>query len=564
MLVEHVERGEWLDLTDGEPVTPQDMRVWGADRTVTATVLRDIVRGVAAPNPDPRGLRLRGVRVTGRLDLAYITSSVPVLINDCLLEDGVLAMDAHLPALDLEGCLIEHPTDSPLVATGLISPALCLRNTTVTAACPVAVVLIGAQLDDLDCWGATITNTAGIALAGDHLTVRREALLGGGFTATSASGIGTVMLSSADIGELVCLDTTLRNDDGTALNAQNLRVHRALLMRDTFTATGSDVLGAVVLDGSELGELDCTGAVLTNESGPALSADEVRVRRDTTLNRCEATGGGQGAAISFVGAEVGALSIGYSQVRNPTGSAVDVTNLRTHRDLSFHDSTFRAGERGNTLNVEAARVGGDLSLSRLLLSQRANPDRRLFVDGLTYPALPIGIAHDDWLRLLREATPWYAAQPYQHLAAVHRASGHDSQARRVLMAQRRDQLGRAITGRAERTWVRFTGLVLGYGYQPWRALIGLLLVVAASVTLAVVLGGQGGLAATEGAACPPLDRVAVGFEVGTPLLNADSRCAITDTGPGQVLTVAGWALRLLAWAFATLFIAGFTSAVRRT
>jgi hypothetical protein len=36
-----------------------------------------------------------------------------------------------------------------------------------------------------------------------------------------------------------------------------------------------------------------------------------------------------------------------------------------------------------------------------------------------------------------------------------------------------------------------TGLVLGYGYQPWRALVCLLLVLVAAVMLAVVLGHQG-------------------------------------------------------------------------
>jgi hypothetical protein len=30
------------------------------------------------------------------------------------------------------------------------------------------------------------------------------------------------------------------------------------------------------------------------------------------------------------------------------------------------------------------------------------------------------------------------------------------------------------------------------------------------------------------------------------------------------LTVVGWVLRVLAWVFAALFIAGFTSAVRKT
>jgi hypothetical protein len=33
---------------------------------------------------------------------------------------------------------------------------------------------------------------------------------------------------------------------------------------------------------------------------------------------------------------------------------------------------------------------------------------------------------------------------------------------------------------------------------------------------------------------------------------------------GQVVTAAGWGLQLLAWAFATLFVAGFTGAVRKT
>jgi hypothetical protein len=30
------------------------------------------------------------------------------------------------------------------------------------------------------------------------------------------------------------------------------------------------------------------------------------------------------------------------------------------------------------------------------------------------------------------------------------------------------------------------------------------------------------------------------------------------------LSICGWVLRLLAWVFAALFIAGFTSAVRKT
>lgn len=557
-----MERGEWLDLAGEEPVDTQAMSAWGEDRLVSATVLRDIVRGTAADNPDPRGLRLRGARIRGRLDLAFITSSVPVVLNDCVFEEGLNAVDARLPLLDLEGCLIEHPTEIPFIATGLNTSELSLRRATVTSAASGAAVLIGAELGELDCWGATITNTAGNALTADNIRVHRNALLGGGFTATSAAGDGAVRLIDAEIGEVLFLGATLRSDNGMALNAENLRVHRKLMLRNHFTASGTGVLGAVNLDGAELGELDCADAGVANPIGPAVSATNMRVRRDASFYRCTFTGG----ALSFVGAEPGDLICDETTVRNQEGSAVQAANLRVQRELSFDNCLVEAGVRGYAIDLESANVGGDLSLSGIRLIQ---PDRgrRLYIDGLTYANLPDGISTENWLKLLREATPWYAAQPYQHLAALQRAAGHDSQARRVLMAQRRDQLDRrALTGRTERAWVRFTGLTLGYGHQPWRALICLLLVIAAAVTLAVVLGGQGGLAQVADPArpCPVVERVGVGLDLGTPLLTTRSRCDVTTSGAGQVLTVTGWALRLLAWAFATLFIAGFTSAVRRT
>ena len=91
------------------------------------------------------------------------------------------------------------------------------------------------------------------------------------------------------------------------------------------------------------------------------------------------------------------------------------------------------------------------------------------------------------MRLLREATPAYRAQPYQQLDAVCRADGHDSEARAVLMQQRRDQLDRgALTRRGDRMWARLTGALLGFGYQPWRALLYLVGVLIISVGLALL------------------------------------------------------------------------------
>jgi hypothetical protein len=112
-------------------------------------------------------------------------------------------------------------------------------------------------------------------------------------------------------------------------------------------------------------------------------------------------------------------------------------------------------------------------------------------------------------------------------------------------------------------------VTLGYGYQPWRALFGLLAVVLTTVALAVILGGHGGLVQGQAPpAAPPqgctiVDRIGAGLDMGTPFFTSRTHCEAADSATGKVFAITGWALRLLAWAFATLFIAGFTGAVRK-
>jgi hypothetical protein len=92
-----------------------------------------------------------------------------------------------------------------------------------------------------------------------------------------------------------------------------------------------------------------------------------------------------------------------------------------------------------------------------------------------------------------------------------------------------------------------------------------------SVILALTLGANGGLARTNAqppaaTQCSAVERVAVGLDLGLPLVKTGTpaQCEPTTSTTGKVLTVVGWGLQLLAWAFATLFVAGFTGAVRKT
>ena len=396
-----------------------------------------------------------------------------------------------------------------------------------------------------------------------------------GFAATSASEHGTIRLLGAAIGgQLNGSAARLTNTTGPALNADNLQVKQNVLLRGGFTATSASEQGTVRLLGAHVGTLDCDGARLENTVGPALDADGLQADRDVGLDHgFTAISASAEGTVLLTGAHIRGLLAGNgARLENTTGPALVATGLRVDHDVILADG-FTATSTGSPVVLVLAdmRVGAALRFDPGRMMRDASVHESLIeVDGLTYSGLPRPASLRLWLTLLRERTPRYTSQPYQHLAAAYRAAGHDRDARAVLIAQRRDQIRRAGSAASERAWGHFTGITLGYGYQPWRALLLLLATLAAAVTLSVIGGHHGGLAAKAGsgaaaAPCTTIDQIGVGLDLGTPLIKtgARDRCQPTNTSAGQALTVIGWILQLLAWTFATLFIAGFTSAVRK-
>lgn len=53
----------------GSTVDEVVMTSWDGTRSIAADALRDLLRGPAITDPDPRGLHLRAARIRGRLDL---------------------------------------------------------------------------------------------------------------------------------------------------------------------------------------------------------------------------------------------------------------------------------------------------------------------------------------------------------------------------------------------------------------------------------------------------------------------------------------------------------------
>ena len=75
-----------------------------------------------------------------------------------------------------------------------------------------------------------------------------------------------------------------------------------------------------------------------------------------------------------------------------------------------------------------------------------------------------------------DSTEYFATQPYERLATVYRQAGQDDQARKVAIARRTDlrKYGKLNWYRKLGNW--FLSWSIKYGYQSWRAGIGLAVV----------------------------------------------------------------------------------------
>jgi hypothetical protein len=354
-LVEHVVRGEWLDLAAGdEAVEKAAMRSWSDSRTCRASVIRDILRGRLAGDPDPHGLRFRGARISGRLDLENLITDINLELKDCLLEEGVLARDAHLASVSLTGCQIEHPAEPPLEADGLTCRVLDLKGAMIIGHADAgAVSLLGAHIGiNLHCDGASLGNDSSPALAADGLQVGLSMFLRGGFTATGAGNLGAVRLAGAHIGgNLECDGASLHNDSGPALVAYGLQVGQGMLLRGGFTATGTGGVGAVRLTGAHIGgSLECDGAAFATTPAPALSGDALRVDQALFLRGgFTATGTSDDGAVRLRSAHIGgSLDCTGASLHNDSGSALNADSLQVAQGMFLREgfAATGVGERG--------------------------------------------------------------------------------------------------------------------------------------------------------------------------------------------------------------------------
>jgi hypothetical protein len=340
---------------------PATGAAWDATRTVRAELLVGLLTGVRDPAAGRvRAIKLRGARITGRLDLEAGELGCPLLLWDCHFEEPVNLEEARAPVLRLPGCHVPRLIADQLETRGNLELD---HGFTATG----EVCLVGAHIGGhLSLDGAHLANPDGSALTADGLTVDQAMLCGEGFTAT-----GEVSLRGAHVGgQLDLREAHLANPDGRALAADRLSVDQHLFCGEGLTATGEVVLVGVHVSGT----LYLTGARLANPDGRALTADGLTVDEAMLCGEGFTTTG----EVRLVGAHIGgSLSLSGARLANPDGRALAADGL-TVKDSMFCQQGFAAtGE----MRLLAAHVGGQLVLDGASLS---NPKgSALHADGLT-------------------------------------------------------------------------------------------------------------------------------------------------------------------------------------
>jgi hypothetical protein len=412
-------KGHWAqcgpNLNDEDPKNDpsQADKEWGQEREIRAEVIRWLaVDEKAKHEVDPKGIWVYGAKITGKLDLSFVTIPFPMVLWHCRLMDDAELHDAQLPILDLRGSWVRAINAERLDIKGevFLSDGFHAEG---------EVLLPGAQIgSNLRCDGGTFVNPYGKALVADHAHVQGYVFLRNGFRAE-----GTVVLVRAQVGANVECDggtfakpkRKASEGDGInvyevkpwdkALDADGINVHGALFLRQGFRAEG-----VVWLLGAQIGgDLDCVYSEFTE-----ITAESATVRGN----------------------------VYWWGLKNAENATLDLTQ------------------------ASAGSVGDDWD--------ERNWPKHLVLDGLVYRQISAGPTDAKTrLRWLARQDA-FAPQPYRQLAKVLRERGDEDGAVTVLEEMERLRRKQEDHNPVAQAWSSLFRVTIGYGYNPAWAIYEIL------------------------------------------------------------------------------------------
>ncbi|MFD9307976.1 membrane-associated oxidoreductase [Streptomyces sp. NPDC060048] len=274
-------RGEGVDFRQGRDEDPADGASWGPERTVRADVLSALLVNSPSVPGQVAGLKIKGAKITGRLDLKYAAIEAPMRMRGCWFEHKPGLYGARLRALVL--------TDSflPGLTAATVRVEVVLRMSCCRVTGPIR--LAGAQIS-----GGLFLQGAVLGTPGDPAEATTQepplqlnhATIGTDIIAFGLTVHGQTRINGAIVGGQINLDDArLLAPGGTALHAETLTVGTDL------RAMRLETNGRVNLSGSRIpGQLNLAYARLANPDGFALRASSCTIG-EVWLRSCETVRG---------------------------------------------------------------------------------------------------------------------------------------------------------------------------------------------------------------------------------------------------------------------------------
>jgi hypothetical protein len=300
-------KGTWADFRSGDPSEDEPAQAgnWSDGRVLRAEVVASLLLGAVSPEPGSLpAIRVRGARVSGRLDLMGAALTCSLVFEHCSFDEAprfveavtrtVRIIDSCLPGFNgarmrTEGIfsLYRSRVDGIVILDrAKLTGEVYLRESDIgrdTRA--VAVSADGLTMDgDLDCTNATFRGSvrlrgarvtgwvhaegATINCPGPRALDADNAIIGGSFAGKGLTSDGETLFEHARIGGYLDLrGARLHNPAGWALAAGGMAVEGGAYCDDGFTATGE-----IRFIGARLGgNLRITNAALGNPGGTALN-----------------------------------------------------------------------------------------------------------------------------------------------------------------------------------------------------------------------------------------------------------------------------------------------------
>lgn len=369
---------------------------------------------------DPRGLRLIGAHVVGALDLRGVSLSYPVELERCVFSHqpdfsratlpALSLAGSHVPGLNVEDLRITHgdlnlsflTTTGEVDASGaMIDGQLDMTGASLTSSAGTALVLDGAHVSggmilggglsttgsiralgatigvQLQMRGAHLSGDEGFSLIMDGARIAGSLALDEGFTA-----FGQVRAVGATIeGTLEMTGANLVNEADDALNLEGVHVSGPVYLKDGFTT-----IGAIRLVGATIeGPLIMTAAKLTSGTNHVLHLDRARIAGGLFLNdgfkangEVRALGVNIGGQLVMTGARLNsgptpALSLDGAKIADSAffeGGFTSTGQVRAPgAEIGGSLEMTGANCEGCKLNLEWARISGNLDLSRVSFSE---------------------------------------------------------------------------------------------------------------------------------------------------------------------------------------------------